>query len=262
MERPPTGALNASTELRALFPVPFLQLRWPDHEALNRELRGVILEKARGDRGIKVSNVSGWHSEKDFHVWDAPCVRRLVECCREAVADMVRELHGAQRADLLEGWELECWANVNRKGAYNRSHRHDGHPANVWSGVYYVTTGVAPGAAASSAGGVTKFENRSLVPVPVPATGRLAPLEHTVVPEPGLMVLFPATLRHYVETYHGEGERITVGFNCRHPGFGVARYPDMLEPNWRWKNFRGLMVCYAWVENALRQVLRGSGAGR
>lgn len=256
------GAVNPSIELQGLFSVPFLRLRWLDSEELNRELSELVLQRAQSDRGIKISNVEGWHSPKDLHLWEAPCIKRLVERFYEAGAIMVRQLYGPRRTDLLDGWELESWANVNRKGAYNRPHEHGDHSTNVWSGVYYVSTGVPRGADVSSVGGFTKFENRSLVPLPLSESGRVAPLEHTVVPEPGLMVLFPATLRHYVETYVGDGERVTIAFNLRSPKLGIARYPDMLEPNWRWKNFRGFMVCYAWIAKSAKRLLRRAGARR
>jgi predicted 2-oxoglutarate/Fe(II)-dependent dioxygenase YbiX len=37
--------------------------------------------------------------------------------------------------------------------------------------------------------------------------------------EAGQLVLFPSWVLHEVKVFHGEGERITVAFNC---GFSVA----------------------------------------
>ena len=37
----------------------------------------------------------------------------------------------------------------------------------------------------------------------------------TLLPEPGLMLLFPSWLRHSVLPYYGESSRITIAFNIR-----------------------------------------------
>jgi hypothetical protein len=34
-----------------------------------------------------------------------------------------------------------------------------------------------------------------------------------VLPQSGLLLIFPAWLYHYVNPYHGEGERISVAWN-------------------------------------------------
>lgn len=67
-------------------------------------------------------------------------------------------------------------------------------------------------------------------------------------------VLLPATLRHYVEHYRGNGARITVAFNLRHPSFTIPRYEDMKEPNWRWRNFRGPMLAYSRATRLLKRL--------
>jgi hypothetical protein len=45
-----------------------------------------------------------------------------------------------------------------------------------------------------------------------------------VQPEPGLMLLFPSSLAHRVETHEGSAERITVAFNLRHERFTTLNY--------------------------------------
>ncbi|MDX1575010.1 MAG: putative 2OG-Fe(II) oxygenase, partial [Kiloniellales bacterium] len=37
----------------------------------------------------------------------------------------------------------------------------------------------------------------------------------TLMPEPGLMLMFPSWLRHAVLPYYGESSRITIAFNIR-----------------------------------------------
>jgi hypothetical protein len=105
-----------------------------------------------------------------------------------------RDLHTwPECAPLVTAIESFCgplyyaWANINEPGDFNRSHVHKG-PWDV-SGVYFV----------DGRSGDLVFECR-----------------HGDVrfhPEPGLLVTFPALLRHRVEL--GSERRITVGFNVR-----------------------------------------------
>jgi hypothetical protein len=69
------------------------------------------------------------------------------------------------------------------------------------------------------------------------------------------MVVFPATLPHYVTAYTGAGTRITIAFNLRHTKFTVA---DFENPYSRrrvlWRNYRGPMLL---MYNAKRWVRDG-----
>lgn len=123
---------------------------------------------------------------------------------------------------------------------FNRSHDHLGQHS-FFSGVYYVNVGdIEEGQAG---GGRTRFEDWSFVAVDV---GRGAdPLRRDVfmTPRNGRMLMFPASLMHSVEAYHGDAQRITVAFNLFHPSFGVPRMQERTrESGWWWTNFRGFMV--------------------
>ena len=37
---------------------------------------------------------------------------------------------------------------------------------------------------------------------------------HLIDPTPGLMVLFPSWLQHFVHPFFGKGERISIAFNA------------------------------------------------
>jgi hypothetical protein len=45
--------------------------------------------------------------------------------------------------------------------------------------------------------------------------------EVEITPGPGLMVLFPSTLRHRVEPYRGDSQRITIAWNLFHSRFHI-----------------------------------------
>src|SRR5262245_37974793 len=227
--------------LTELFPVPVLSYRWPDGDRLAAELREVILERKHKTTGVRVSNRGGgWHSNNDLQDWpEAPVAelkRRILLMTREVVLRTTPQAATSH----LEGWQMEAWANVNGFGASNSSHDHVGGN-NMWSGIFYVDTGGVDSSPAM--GGLTKFEDRSGVPQEIEVGTNPFAREHSIVPETGLMVLFPASLRHYVETYQGKNQRMTIAFNMKHTGFAIPTYADQLQANrWWWKNFRGLMV--------------------
>jgi len=106
------------------------------------------------------------------------------------------------------GLRLYGWANVTRPGGYNRVHN---HAASMWSGVYYVDPG-SPDASFPDSG-VLEFVDPRLGSSMVTTPGRPFGGNLRVVPEEGLMVLFPSWLMHFVNPFEGTGERISISFN-------------------------------------------------
>ena len=87
-----------------------------------------------------------------------------------------------------------------RDGGYNKPHN---HPGAVWSAVYYVSSG-DPYPDPPDNGNFEFMDPRG---------GNLHGGKEIVRPEPGLLMVFPAWLFHYVNPYHGEGERISIAWN-------------------------------------------------
>lgn len=139
----------------------------------------VILAHERDDPGLTVSNVGGWHSHPDLHLWAAPCVAPLLERIRAAAAGVT-----------AEPMRMHAWANVLRNGGHHLAHRHG---EAWWSGVYYVAAGDR------TCGGAITF-----------AKGGNC---ETITPQDGLMLLFPGALLHSVATYSGVAPRVSIAFN-------------------------------------------------
>jgi uncharacterized protein (TIGR02466 family) len=212
------------TELSYVFPVPIVRRRWSDSNALNTALRELILRQTAGTKGVAISNVGGWHSPKNLHERRESCVRDLVDRIEEMARDLVRETVCDPTAAHLSGWEIEAWANVNRRGDYNAAHIHE--PKFIWSGVYYVDPGDA-----EPASGCIKFEDRSGVAKEIVHNPDPFEREVAVKPEAGLMLMFPVTLFHYVEPYLGQSPRISIAFNLANAGFTIPVY-DYVRPTW------------------------------
>lgn len=238
VETPPINATpTAESRLVEILPTPILFHTWSDGAVLAADLREVILKKMERSPGVTRTNQGGgWHSDTDLQTWPEPCVADLNRRVLQIAREMVRRAIANPATQHLEGWRIEAWANVNGFGASNRSHDHVGG-GNMWSGIFYVDTGGADSGA--NMGGLTRFEDRSRVPA---TQGDPFHREYTIVPQVGLMVLFPATLRHYVQVYRGQALRITIAFNLAHPRFVIPKYEDELQAEqWWWKNFRGVM---------------------
>src|SRR5688572_3770701 len=196
-------------ELTHAYAVPFLKYTVPDCDRLNAELKRVILEKMEQTPGVVQSNRRGWHSPTDLAEWPEPCVQEFVGRLREAVREMVRFNYPAATDAHLEGWKLTAWANVSERGAFNTPHSHGGN-GNAWASFYYVEPGLEFDGELS---GLTKFQDRSGLPKEIWSDSNPYSREIAVIPTAGLMVLFPATLMHYVDTYLGSAQRITIACN-------------------------------------------------
>lgn len=189
-------------ELRQVFPTVIMTRRLDALVPLNDRLRQIVLERERRDPGgMGASNVGGWHSAADLHEWDHAEIRALARAFVEAGRDMTAAalppgLDGEIRVTFHGG----CWANLLRDGGYNVIHN---HPGAVWSGSYYVCLGEADPVPRHN--GWIEFQD--------PRPGNLHGGKERIRPEPGLLLLFPGWLNHYVNPFRGRGERISIAFN-------------------------------------------------
>lgn len=227
------GLTNA-TELRSanlvkLFPVPLLIQHWPDSEELNQRLKQIILVKERAEVGVSATNVGGWHSRRDLTEWGEECVEILLARIQAMAREMVRRCFGISDSKYLNNWTIKAWANVNRKGCFNKFHNHVEYPQgkhserptgnfSLWSGVYYVDNGQN---SASAASGNIVFSDEHSVSIKDQYT---TVNRYEVKPKPGLMLLFPSSLGHLVEPHNTDGTRISVSFNLSHVEFTTINY--------------------------------------
>ena len=105
----------------------------------------------------------------------------------------------------------DAHANVSRRGHYHTVHN---HPGSCWSGVYYVDCGTESEASQARSGVLDLLDPRpftEMVPVPGEPYGQ----KICVKPKPGMMLVFPGFLYHFVHPFDGDGERISIAFNAR-----------------------------------------------
>jgi uncharacterized protein (TIGR02466 family) len=203
----PVQDMATNGRIENLFSTPLFSHALKNVDALNAELRDLILERERTTPSAAKSNIGGWQSQADFLTWGGSAVSTLGRYLVTAVEIATAKLP-LVAPNLKIHFELMAWAAVNRKGHYNTSHV---HPMATWSGVYYVDPGDEP---QDGAGAVLEFEHPIQAMVMNFFPG-LLPSSLVVRPEAGLVVLFPSSLVHNVRIYQGERPRICVSFNAR-----------------------------------------------
>ena len=115
---------------------PIFDRKWTETAELNKRLRDIILEREGGDQGVRKSVAGGWHSTEDLLSWPHPKMQQLVDMIKQAVIELFGVTSGLEAGKFHGDATFIAWANVLRKGGYNKVHT---HPGCVWSGVYYVS---------------------------------------------------------------------------------------------------------------------------
>ena len=216
----PDSESSKSNSVDLAFGTPLLKLAVSRAEALNRELidRVRTLEQASmadaGEPGLsRRSGIGGWRTGDDFLEDTSDAVREL----RGAIEGGLRHMLslGTPATERCRLTRLFGWANLNRSSDYNVIHS---HPRCDWSGVYYVSTntpeGNSPAAGSNALGGVIEFQDPRGAANAAPFPGFDFGRKVRIVPQPGLMLIFPSWLLHMVHPFDGPGERITVAFNA------------------------------------------------
>ena len=176
----------------------------------NRLFEREVVEWSKKDKGIKRTNMIGWHSTTDMH--KIPVFKPLVDELFKMQMEIYRE-------ELLSREPIigNMWANINPPGGYNRPHI---HPNSHFSGVYYIK-------APQNSGEIVFNDPRSAAHMVMPdrvkdiKTPSHLWREVRVNPLEGRMLMFPSWLWHCVEPNGSNDIRISVSFNFIQKGFDV-----------------------------------------
>lgn len=197
-----------------LFATPLVVATIPDAEALNADLKRVILEReAAGGESVQRSNHGGWQSSWDLHQWGGAPMQKVLQFGRSIIEQVTVDREG-QRPPIA--WRVNSWANINRHGHGNQFHT---HPGALWSATYYVDDG-GIGADPSLGGEFEIQDPRGVAPVmyapyltfPGPDGAALGEAQR-LPPRAGMFVVFPSWLSHGVRPYRGTRERISIAIN-------------------------------------------------
>lgn len=207
-------------ELVNMFAVPFAFARHPAQQRLNPALRRYILEHektgAANPRPFTQRNASLYESHFNLFREVDPAVQELKAFCWDQLLAVIGRLNGYDLAT-LHRMEIfnDCWFHVTRRGGFFGIHN---HPNASWSGVYCVDPGRHDAGRKDS--GILSFVNpmiSSAMHMDAGVLNMKLPYGYQVASlslEAGQLVLFPSWVLHDVKPYEGEGERITIAFNC------------------------------------------------
>lgn len=190
---------TASVRRLAPFSTPLFRVGLAPVLAVNDALERIVMaHKAQEPNVDRSQRGGGWSSGEIHNVWTEPEISLLNSTVESAVRQVLEhQFPGAAPIDVEIGM---AWANIYPTGAYRVVHDHAGYS---WSGCYYV------------AGQNQDARIGELVVVnPVPQ-GQLSwqPQQVSLLPEPGELILFPATWLHYVPPNASEANRICFAFN-------------------------------------------------
>ncbi len=213
-------AKEKAGHVQSFFGVPLLRMCWPDIDGVNQSLADLILDLEARTPSVAQSNQGGWQSEKTLEQVRHPAIRELLSWIDIGTYMVMSDLVGEATVDELpEKWTVSAWANVNRSGHFNGMHYHVG---GFWSGVYYVA--LEQSSAENPQAGAIGFRSPSASGIIASNTRAPRSLQQAfrqelcLQPEPGLMLIFPSWLEHWVNPYVGETPRISVAFDVRFSG--------------------------------------------
>lgn len=194
------------------FPTPVLQKQFEGTEATNAELLALVLEREKLSSTVGRSNVGGWHSAEDLFEWPGSAIETFRQYVAEGISEISQFcLEGQLDRPVDIQMDGGSWANLCRDGDYNKIHN---HPDCTWSGVYYVTLGNRTSDAPPQSG-MIEFLDPRMGATDISPNGANAFPKLVIDPQPGLMVIFPCWLYHYVNPFRGTGERLSLAFNIK-----------------------------------------------
>ena len=132
------------------------------------------------------------------------------DCINVSINDYAKNLG----IDYEMDWHVQAWPNVNRFGDYHNLHN---HPHSWLSGTYYVQvptdTGEHEGRSDLNPGAISFFDPRAQANMLAVKGDGQVEAEHRVMPEPGMLLIWPAFVHHLVHPNLSKEKRISVSFN-------------------------------------------------
>lgn len=221
----PSAATAANTPVRLvsrrdLFVTPLFTFTLEGFEDLNRRLMADIAALRQQSPGIRASNQHGWHSERDFFTRSETSFLELKRHIFTAMGAAVSSLNPSLERSRMTV-QAQGWINVSERGAFNAPHD---HPHYLLSGVYYVKVPVHdPKDSRGRSGAIEFMDSRGLSLQAKPQELYLGNAKQRIRPVEGSLLIFPATLSHWVYPHEEDSERVSIAFNLR---FGPAAAPS------------------------------------
>ena len=178
-----------------------------NNKDLNKKLISYC-KKLQKKPGRKISNVGGFQS--DFVNEKDPLINNFFEETKKHIIDYIE----AYDLDELSNPKLSgLWFNINKKKDFNKSHIHLGGETNPsFAAAYYLKV-------PKNSGNINFINPDPFFPMNPLLSKKFKfgnsfnSLEYWVAPKEMDLIIFPASLFHYVEPNLSDEERISLSFN-------------------------------------------------
>ena len=192
-----------SKDLKLFFPTPIWTSVLPNYKDINKKIYEYIKTlKMKDPDGLVKSNFLGWHS-KDFLLTDNQ-INEFINNIFPKIENAIDDLGWDKQKNNIKITSM--WSIINNKAASNGRHI---HANNYISAAYYVK-------APLNCGDIVFYDPRDAKTIRKPILTKPNQLNSevvSVVPQEGLLVLFPSYLHHSVNPNISENERVVVSFN-------------------------------------------------
>lgn len=196
---------ETGTSFVELWPTILVKKQLPGHAGFDRQLIAHITAQEKGRKNMTTDYLSG----NLFEV-DEPAINWLRAHVNETTIEYLRWAG----LDYPVNWVIQGWPSVNRFGDYHDYHN---HPRSYLSGTYYVKIpskieklrtrpDLRPGC-------ITFYDPRYAVNAWAIRGDPYIEAEFTVTPKPGLLMLWPSFINHFVHPNLSKQPRISISFN-------------------------------------------------
>lgn len=191
--------------MTALWPTHLMQRELPGADKANSVLAALI-EKLDAE----ATDLTTQYRDADLLQHEHPAIKWLSQCINKTVVDYLAALGQTYHSS----WNLQGWPNVNQFGDYHDLHN---HPHSYLSGTYYVQVPTdhvdLPGRSDRRPGAISFYDPRPQANMTAIRDDPQIEAEHTVLPEAGMILLWPSFLHHFVHPNLSQTARISVSFN-------------------------------------------------
>jgi len=200
-----------------LWPTKIMRRRVHNFTEANQVLIALLEDMEAANKNLTTDYLA-----PDLFNMDHPAVGWLRENVNKTVFEYLRGVG----VDYQVNWTIQGWANINRMGDYHDMHN---HPRSYLSGTYYLKvpkgTDTPHNRADVRPNHITFYDPRQGVNMMSIRDDPYIDPEYTVLPEPGLMMLWPGFLNHFVHPNLSQETRISISFNI------VLKWQDHYLPD-------------------------------
>jgi len=159
-----------------------------------QELESKCYEHQKLHPSTTISNVGGYQGHKFSY---------------EPLVDIIAKSFPQKENKKLQEFSSNMWVNINKQGDWNDIHDHDPYAGTALSGVFYVKT-------PKNCGRIRFYDPRdTITKAPDMKYYNDGDSYYYFDPEPNLLIIFPAWLKHMVEPNNSAENRISISFNIK-----------------------------------------------